>query len=177
MSKTREQKVQETEQVADCFGRMAGAVLVDFTGVTVHELEDLRRKARAESCEYLVVKKTLFRRALAERGVAVEADIVPKGLSVLFGFADPIAPARLLKGFIAAHPALRILGGFLREGDAFRSIDAAGAVTLGNLPSRDELRARAVGSIAAPLRGLVGVLAGNLRKFVYVLNAIQQSKA
>ena len=177
MAKTKAQKVQEVAGISDRFNRMVGAVFADFSGLKMAELEELRSAARAADCEYLVVKKTLFQRAAGERGIQADATNVPGSMSALFGFSDPVAAARIAKQFAKAHAALKVLGGLLREGAGVRALATAEVAALGDLPSREQLIARAVGSIAAPLRGLLGVLQGNARQLVYVLNAIQKTKS
>ncbi|MBI4142269.1 50S ribosomal protein L10 [Candidatus Uhrbacteria bacterium] len=177
MPKTKVQKVKDVEAIAERIGRMAGAVFADFQGVKIGALEDLRRKSRSEGCEYLVVKKTLFQRAATDAKAPFDAAAITGSLSVLFGFTDPVAPARVAKEFTKTNPTMRVLGGFIREASGLAALDASSAIALGGLPSRDELRAKVVGCLANPLRGMVGVLHGNLRKFVYVLNAIQQAKS
>jgi len=177
MAKTRSQKEAMASGIADRLGRMVGAVFADFAGLKMSEFDELRANARASGCEYLVVKKTLFRAAAKERGIPADAADAPGGFSILFGFADPIAAARIVKQFAKAHAAFKVLGGFIREDAGVRTLATTEVVALGDLPSREALIARAVGSIAAPLRGLLGVLQGNARQLVYVLNAIQQAKS
>lgn len=177
MAKTKVQKQETVAGIADRLDRTAGVVFADFSGLKVAELEELRRNARGVGCEYLVVKKTLFRRAAADRGVPATAVPESGSLSVLFGFSDPIAPAKLAKTFAKAHAALKVLGGLIREELGIRSLEAKETAALGDLPSVDELRARLVGSLASPLRGLVGVMQGNLRNLVGVLSAIQKVKS
>ena len=66
LPKTKAQKLETVTALVDRLDRMQGAVFADFSGVKINELEELRRSARVGGCEYLVVKKTLFRRAVAE---------------------------------------------------------------------------------------------------------------
>lgn len=174
MPKTKAQKAVIVTDIADRLARMSGAVLADFSGLKMPEFDELRTACRAAACEYTVMKKSLFRRAASEQGIAVDESLLPGGASMLVGFVDPVAPAKLVKQFGKAHPALKVLGGILREGASARTLTAAEIAVLGDLPSANELRARVVGSLASPLRGLVGVLQGNIRKLVYVLQAIAQ---
>ncbi len=177
MAKTKGQKQAMASGMGDRLHRMVGAVFADFGGLKVQELEELRNSARAAGCEYLVVKQTLFRVAAKEQGMSADVAEAPGSLSVLFGFADPIAAAKLAKQFAKAHAALKVIGGLIREDAGVRTLATAEVAALGDLPSREQLIARAVGSMAAPLRGLLGVLQGNARQLVYVLNAIQQAKS
>ncbi|MFH1430098.1 MAG: 50S ribosomal protein L10 [Candidatus Uhrbacteria bacterium] len=176
MPKTRQQKVEMLAGLQDRLARMSGAVLADFATLKMHDLEDLRKRCRAESCEFLVVKKTLLKRAAEAESVPLDAGQVEGSVSILAGFEDAITPAKIAKRYAKEHEAFRVYGGFIREESGVLALDADSVRRLGDLPSRDELIAKAVGSIAAPLRGLVGVLQGNLRGLVGVLSAIQQSK-
>ncbi|MDO8463439.1 MAG: 50S ribosomal protein L10 [bacterium] len=177
MPKTRVQKQEMIAGVERRLDAMHGVVFANFSGCTVHQLEELRAAARKENCEYLVVKKTLFNRAVAAKEIPPEAVATDGALSVLFGFADALAPAKIAKAFVKANERFQVLGGLMRDRATILALSAAEVRQLGDLPSREELIARAVGSIAAPLRGLVGVLSGNHRQFVQVLNAIRESKA
>lgn len=177
MAKTKIQKQGTVTNIADRLGRMAGAVFADFSGLKMPEFDELRAKARAVGGEYLVVKKTLFRRAAEKCGVPADVADTSGALSVLFGFDDPIAPAKIVRQFTKTHTALRVVGGLIREALGLRVLEIAEVAALGDLPSREALVARAVGSIAAPLRGLVGVMQGNVRQLVYVLDAIQKAKS
>lgn len=177
MSKSKVQKVAIVSGVEERLGRMQGAVLADFTGLKMAAIESLRNEARASDCEYLVVKKTLYGRAASAASVPTDDATMTSAMSVLFGFSDPIAPARIAKTFTKANEAFKVLGGLLREGGVVRSLTFAEVKVLGDLPSRDVLIAQAVGSIAAPLRGFVGALQGNLRNLLGVLGAIQKTKS
>lgn len=177
MPKTRAQKMQEVATITDRLREAAGVVLLDFTGVKINELEELRAKGRAAGCAYLVVKKSLFGRAITESGIPIDVPGITGSLSMLTSASDPIAPARIAKGFGKDHAAMRVVGGVLRSGTHIEYMDAARVAALGDLPGRDELLQRLVGSMVAPLRGFAGVLHGTLRGFVGVLHAIAQAKA
>jgi large subunit ribosomal protein L10 len=176
MPKTKQQKEKIVEGLTDRFSRMEGTVLVDFQGTTMHELEALRTMCRAENCEYVVAKKSLLKIACADHAAKVDEVAGMGGVSALFGFSDPVTPAKIAKQFAKKHKTFLLKGGFLREDTGMRALSAQDVVALGDLPSREELLAKAVGSIASPLRGLVGVLQGNLRNLVGVLSAIREAK-
>lgn len=125
-----------------------------------------------------MAKKTLIRRSLADTGIT---QVDPKGyegeVAILCSYDDEVAPARISAAFAKTHEALKILGGvILQQSGQHVVIDSAGMKRLANLPSQQELRAKVVGSLSNPLRGMVSVLSGNLRSFVYVLNAIKDAK-
>jgi len=93
-------------------------------------------------------------------------------MTLLLGLGDEVAPARLVAEIQKERKGLNIQGGILES----RWMTSEEVIALAKLPSKDQLIAQVVGSIRAPLSGLVGVLQGNLRNLVYVLNAVKDSK-
>ena len=95
--------------------------------------------------------------------------------ALAYSTEDAVAPAKILKEFIkeTKTEALTVKVGIC-DGQV---IDAAGVEALANLPSREELLAKLVGSMQAPISGLVNVLQGNIRNMVYVLDAVRAKKA
>ncbi len=152
-----------------------GVVFADYRGITVAQDTALRRKARAEGIEYRVVKNTLTRLAAKEAGIT-GLDGYLEGLTVMaYSVSDPVAPAKLISEFIKESKikTYTIKAGVV-EGIA---IDADGVKTLANLPPRDVLLAKMLGSMQAPISGLANVLQGNIRKLVYALEAVKGTKA
>ncbi|MEK7652870.1 MAG: 50S ribosomal protein L10 [Patescibacteria group bacterium] len=170
MPKTKKQKQEILARIKDQLAKMKTAVFVNFSGIPVKELNEFRSKAKEQGIDYLVAKKTILSRALSESNLAGQE--FQGEVGALFGFEDEVAPAKLVKEFSKNHEKMRVVGGVL-EG-AF--IGEEKVMALAALPSRNELLAKAVGSIAAPLSGLVNVLQGNLRGLVYVLNAMREKK-
>jgi large subunit ribosomal protein L10 len=151
-----------------------GAVFVGFTGLTVADVTKLRRKFLAANVEYNVVKNTLTRIAAQEAGLEGVAEFLEGPTALAFSAEDPVAPAKVLKEFIkeTKTEALQIKVGVV-EG---KVIDAAGVDELASLPSREELIAKLLGSMQAPISGTVNVLQGTIRNMVYVLDAIREQK-
>src|SRR5690606_23177128 len=114
----------------------------------------------------------LLRKALEEAGISVPAEILDVQLGVATG-NDEVEPNRAVVDFAKSVEGLRIHGAII-DGTF---IDEASVRNLASLPSRDQLYAKVVGSLAAPLSGMVNVLAGNLRGLVIVLKAYQEKKA
>jgi len=98
---------------------------------------------------------------------------LPGQIAVAASEQDEVMPARLLKKFQKDNEALAILGGILEK----KFVAEAKILELADLPTRDELIARVIGSIRAPLAGLVNVLQGGMRNFLNVLSAIKDQKA
>lgn len=173
MPKTRAQKEVSLKDLQDKFSRMKAAVLVNFFGLKVLEVTKMRNLLRAEKIDYVVIKKTLLKKAAAALGLALEPEQFKGGVGIAVSYDDEVAPAKILAKFGKEHEALKIHAGILEN----KLVDMAVVMSLAKLPSKPELLAKAVGSIKAPLTGMVNVLAGNLRGLVQILKAIEQRKA
>ena len=174
MPKSRVQKEEIVKTLAERMAEMKSAVFINYSGLDVKSFETLRKDLRAEEVECNVAKKTLMKLALDEAKLKdVDVKSLEGQVAVAMGFKDEVAPARILKTFQKDNEALEMLGGIL-EGEY---IDQAKVLELANLPSREQLLASVVGSLRAPLSGLVNVLQGNMRGFINSLNAIQEQKA
>lgn len=160
--------------VAKLRDRLAAAqnlFLTDYQGLTVEEITKLRGELRKDGNTYAVVKNTLFRIAGGDIATALEAFLAgPTG--IVFAGSDPVAPAKAIKTFGDATKKLGIKAAYI-DG---KVVGAAQVEALAKLPPKIELIARLVGSLAAPLRGLVTVLSGNQSGLVRVLNAIREQK-
>lgn len=173
MAKTRAQKETEVREVAQGLKDARSVVFADISSLKVADSSALRRRAEKDDVEVRTVKKTLFTIAAKEAGIEVDAGSLHGSVTLLMGRGDEIAPARLVAEVRKAHENVAALGGLLEAS----WMDAGQVAALAKLPSKDELIARVVGSVRAPLSGLVGVLQGNLRGLVYALNAIKDAKS
>ncbi len=173
MAKSRASKGATIAAIDKAFDGAKGVVFANFAGLNVKATTDLRRKCRAAGVNYVVAKKTLLKLAFEKANVK---DMNPRtlqgGLAVVFGYDDEVAAAKLLKEFAAANEALQFVGGLMPTADGWSYIDARGVKALASLPGKQELIGQVVGTIAAPLRGFVSVLNGNLQSLVQVLSAI-----
>lgn len=173
MPKTKVQKKEILEDLKEKFDAMKSAVFVNFSGLPVKEINNLRNACKEKNVDYAVAKKTLFKRVLLAKGYqGVQANKFEGEVAAIIGFEDEIAPAKLISDFIKEHDKMKIIAGIL-EGSL---IDENKIRALAKLPAKQELLAKAVGSLAAPLAGLVQVLAGNIRGLVYTLKAISEKK-
>ena len=174
MAKTKAQKVVIFNDLKEKLDQSKSVVFTSFNSLTVSDNNDLRQKLREQDSEYLVVKKTLLHLALDKIGLK-DIDIKQfKGkIAAVFGYADEVAPARVVADFQKEHKeTLDFVGGILER----KLISAEEVEKLSKLPGKNELYAKLVGSINAPVSGFVNVLAGNLRGLVNVLKAVQESK-
>lgn len=174
MAKTRAKKTNEVAKSVESLGAARSIVLADITRLKVSGATELRRRARAEKIKVITIKKTLLRLALkqAEIGGVDEASL-KGGLTLFYGLGDEIAPAKILAEFAKTNENLAIVGGLLEE----KWLTATDIKALAQLPSKEQLIAQVIGTIRAPLSGLVGVLSGNLRSLVLALNAIKAAKS
>src|SRR5476649_2021698 len=176
MAISRTAKEQAVETLGGELARVKLAVMADYRGLTVREVEELRAALRAEGITYRVTKNTLLR--LAARQTPALAEIDPTTFSgptaLAMGFDDEIAPARVIFQYAKTHDALEIVGAITGDGQV---LSAAQVKALATLPTREQLLAQVVGTIAAPLTGFVGVMSGNVRSIINVLNAISEAKA
>ncbi len=173
MAKTKAQKQAAAQALAQNLKDAKAAVFANFQGLTVQETEALRAECRENNIVLTATKKTILKHALKDVGLDVDTKAFEGGVAAAFGTDDEVAPAQTIAKFAKDHEVVTLFGGIL-EG-AF--IDAAKVRELSKLPSKQELYAKLVGSLNAPVSGFVNVLSGNLRNFVGVLNAIKEQKA
>jgi len=174
MPKSKEQKRTILKELGEKIAKAKSIVFTKFSGLTVKESEDLRTKLLKENTEYYVAKKTLFNLAFKDKAIdGLEVKNFSGQVAAVFGYGDEVAPAKIVDQFKKDKEGkLEFIGGILEN----KFIDAAAVAGLAKLPSKLELYARFVGSINAPVSGLVNALAGNLRNLVYALNAIKDKK-
>lgn len=152
----------------------AGAVfMTEYRGITVAQVNRLRRALEAEGAGYRVLKNTLARIAVQGGPHEVLVEQFTGPVSVTFAKRDAVATAKVLVQLAKEIPALTIRCGALGG----KLLSAADIEALSKLPGREQLIAQVVGVVAAPLRNFLGVLSGVPRSFVQVLNAIQEKKA
>lgn len=174
MAKTKLQKQVILRDLEAKLAKSKAVVFARFNGFGVAQNEELRNKLRSEDSEYYVAKKTLLTKALSGAGLTdFDAKSSEGQMAVIFGYGDEISPAKTLAGFVKSSEGKIEFAGGILEG---RIINKAEVAALANLPSREELYAKIVGSINAPVSGFVNALAGNLRNIVYVLKAIEGKK-
>ena len=174
MPKTREQKKVILEGLRDKITRSKSVIFTKFDGLEVKDNEELRNELKAENSEYCVAKKTLFNIAFEDKKIeGLNVKSFDGRVAAVFGYEDEVAPAKIVDKFMKNHEGkVEFLGGILED----KFMDAGSVKQLAGLPSKQELYAKIVGSMNAPISGFVNVLAGNLRGLVTVLKAIEEKK-
>lgn len=176
MAVTRAAKEQAVDTLTSELGRIKLAVMTDYRGLTVAEVEELRANLREQGITYRVAKNTLLKLALSNNPELAKADAsaFTGPMALAMGFDDEVAPARAIFQYAKAHDALEIVGGITADGQI---LTAADVKALALLPSREQLIGQVVGTIAAPLTGFVGVMSANVRSIINVLNALSEAKS
>ena len=163
MTKAIEMKKGVVAEIAEKLQKSASCVVVDYKGLKVEEVTELRNKFREAGIDYKVYKNTLVRRAAAEVGNMAQFDDVNLvgTNAIAFGYEDRVAPAKIVNDFAKTHPKLELKMGFV-EGEFY---DAENIKKLAEIPSRDELIAKLLGSLKAPVSN-----------FVYLVDAIAKKQ-
>lgn len=174
MSKNRELKQEVIGDIKDRFARAGSVVLVDYRGINVADVTALRKQFREAGVEYVVLKNTLVKRALHELDIEGMDDLLEGPSAFAFGYADPVAPAKVIKEFVAKskNEHVKVKGGLV----AGQVIDINGVKALADLPPKEVLIAKMMGSLNAPITNFVGVLSATLRSLVYAVDAVRKQK-
>lgn len=164
----RPEKVDRVNELARLLGSANFIVLTQFSGLSVPEMSELRRRLREAGAEYHVVKNTLTRIAAEKVGRTELVSFLQGPTAIAFGFGDEVSLARTLIEYErGARGALKVVAG-LMDG---RLLSPADLNSLAVLPPRAELLARVVGGMQSPLYRLAGALQGLLASLVWVLEA------
>ncbi|MBM4153962.1 MAG: 50S ribosomal protein L10 [Lentisphaerae bacterium] len=169
--RVRPEKAAQLAEIRDRVATGAFLFLADYTGLNSGRTSDLRGRLRKIGARMQVVPNRLFRESVKATGPDLQA-FLKGSTAMIVGTGEVTECAKLLVQFHKEFkmPVLKA-GAF--EG---RALSAADVQTLAALPSKQVLRAMAVGTIAAPMGGLVGVLQQKLASVVYVLKAAQEKK-
>jgi large subunit ribosomal protein L10 len=168
----RSQKEQVVAELHAKLERASAAILTDFKGMTVAEMTDLRDALAAEKVEYQVVKNTLMRRASEGTPASSLGSLLKGTCAVVIGYGDPAIPAKVIKKFAKTNEKLQVKAGILGP----RMLNPDQVTALAELPPREDLLAKLLGTLNAVPTSLVTVLSGVPRAFVGVLAAIQRQR-
>ena len=161
MSGIIEAKKQQVDVITDQLKSSVSTVVVDYRGLTVAEVTELRKQLREAGVQYKVYKNTMLRRAAEQAGIEGLDEFLTGPTAVAFTTEDVVAPAKVIAGFAKEHEALEIKTGIM-EGSI---ITADEVKTVGSLPSHEGL-----------VSMLLSVLQAPMRNFAYAVKAVGENK-
>lgn len=170
MAISKDKKHEIVKDLHELFSSSKMTVFAEYKGVSVKELQELRKSSKNNGTQLRVSKNRLVR--LAVKDIPALKDSQTEALTgqliYAFNTEDEVAPAQALAQFAKKQPNLALKGAIDNNGTV---LNEQGVKQLADLPTKDQLRAQVVGTIAAPLSSFVNVLTGNLRGLITVLNA------
>ncbi len=168
----RDQKVAIVSELNDSFSRAKFAVVADYCGLTVSEFQEFRTELRNCDSEVRVAKNTLLKRAVTDTDNASLSDDFVGTTAVVLAYADPVMPAKAIAKFADNHDKF-VVRSVALEGE---KIGVDQLIALSKLPSKDVMLGQLLSTWNNVPTGLVQVLTGVSRTFVYALQAVKEKK-
>ncbi len=161
MAITKAKKTDLVAEVSDLLANSKLTVFAQYNGLSVADVQTLRRQAREAGVVIKVVKNRLVRVAMSQNDTYKNTDTALLTGQLLYAVSsqDEVAPAKVLDTFAKANPALQFVGAFGQEGEV---IDAAGVKALASLPSKNELIGQVISTLLSPVSDVTNALSGNL---------------
>ena len=168
----RAEKTATVQELSESMGKAPYAFLIDYTGITVPAVTDLRRQIRGAKSEYLVVKNTLALRAIKGKPLEALAEHFTGMTAVAYSQTDVVALAKVIHTFGKTNPHVKVKAALL-DG---RAVPASSLEALATMPSRPELIAKLLGLMLSPVRRLVTVLSAPHRNVAATIAAVAKQK-
>ena len=168
----RDEKAAAVSELNDAMGKAKNAFLIQFKGITVPQVTELRRQVRETNSKYIVVKNTLALIAVQNSPLTLLKEHFKGETAVVFNSTDGVILAKTLTKFAKDVPAVQFKAALL----AGQVVPANQIQTIANLPSRDELLAKLLYLMQHPIRGLAVVLNANLRNLAVVLDQVAKQR-
>ena len=161
MAISRDKKQSLVAEVSDVLATSKMMVFAQYNGLSVADVQALRREAREAGVTIKVVKNRLVRVALSENKTYKDTDTSALTGQLIYAISseDEVAPAQVLDKFAKTHPALQLVGAFSGEG---ATLDTAEVKALAGLPSKNQLVAEVVAQLLSPVHDVTNALSGNL---------------
>jgi large subunit ribosomal protein L10 len=168
----RDEKAQVISDFSANIGQATNAFLIEFKGITVPQVTELRKQVRETNSSYVVVKNTLALIAVKDSPLKALESAFSGPTAVAFNTTDAVALAKALTKFAKDVPAVQFKGALLNG----QIVPASEIQNIANLPSREELLSKLLYLMQHPIRGLAVVLNGTIRNFAVVLDQIAKQK-
>jgi len=168
VSKARKNEILAT--YSDWIKKSEAVILVEYTGVTMKNMDDIRAKIREVDGEFHVLKNTLARRAFADNGMDFPKEYLLNSTAVSFAFSDPASTAKALSDATKGNDFVKVKGGFM-DGQV---LDAAQVKALASMPPLPVVRAQLLGVLQAPAGKLVRTIAEPARGLAAVIKAFTE---
>ncbi|MDB5176466.1 MAG: rplJ [Candidatus Saccharibacteria bacterium] len=161
MAITKSKKNELVAEVSEALATSKLTVFASYDGLTVADIQVLRRAAREAGVTIKVVKNRLVRVAMSQNDTYKNTDTALLTGQLLYAMSDSdeIAPAKVLDEFAKTHPVLKFIGAFGMEGEL---MDAAAVQALAGLPTKNELIGQVVSMLLSPVNDVTNALSGNL---------------
>ncbi|HZU11473.1 MAG TPA: 50S ribosomal protein L10 [Chloroflexota bacterium] len=166
------EKAQTIDELAQLLQDSQGAVILDYRGLNVKDISALRNELRQQDVEFHVAKNTLLRIAAERANVTIAPDQLTGPTAVAFGMQSEVAPAKLLTDFVRRNRAVSIKGGVVSG----RPMTAEQIGQVAELPSREELFAKLLGALQAPMAQTLGVLQAPAREIAGLAQALAEKR-
>ncbi len=168
----REEKAAVISEFAGGIGQATNAFLLEFKGITVPQVTELRKQVREANSDYIVVKNTLALIAVKDSPLTGLKEQFAGPTAVAYNQTDAVALAKALTKFAKDVPAITFKGAMLNG----QIVPASQIQAIANLPSREELIAKLLFVLQSPIRGLAVVLNANIRNLAVVLDQVAKTK-
>jgi large subunit ribosomal protein L10 len=170
---SKERKREVVAQYGDWANRSQALILAEYKGLTMNELDDLRRKVREVGGEFHIVKNTLASLAFQELGMPLPKDFFEGSTALGIAYKDAPAMAKVLTEFMRTAEFLKLKGGYMGK----QPMSAEDVKSLADLPPLPVMRARLMGTILAPAGQLARILGEPARMLASVLKAYADKDA
>lgn len=171
--KTKEQKSQEVSELVGRIGKASNAFLIDFKGITVPQVTELRKQIRETNSGYVVVKNTLALIALKDSPIVAMKEQFTGPTAIAYNATDAVVLAKALTRFAKDVPAVRFKGAML-DGQI---VPTEQIQAIANLPSREVVISKLLYVLQSPMRGLATVLQANIRNLAVVIDQIGKQRS
>lgn len=161
------EKSAAIDELSDAFERAKLAVLTDYRGLKVADLQGLRSSLRSSGAEFHIAKNTLTRIAAERAGITGLRPLLDGPLALVLAYDDPVAASKTISDFARTSRILTIKGGVLAK----QVISSADVEALATTPPREVLLAKVLGLMVSPMARTVGVLSGPSRSIAYLMQA------